>query len=109
MKGADLKIDHITRSLSWHFISDFLLDDIPWEVGDKFEGFRWNYAEASWQLSVPLTSLYIQMFALKFYEGYQLIMQYLRDLATFYGMIWYEKCSCSAHMTDGSILNILIL
>lgn len=67
-----------------NFISNFLLEDIPWEGDDTFEEFKRNCAEAWWQRSAPLTSLYFQMFALKFYEGYQLIMQFLGDLAAFY-------------------------
>lgn len=47
MRGADLKWDHITLSICCAILfSNFLLDDIPREEGDKFEGFRWNCAEA---------------------------------------------------------------
>lgn len=81
--------------LLWRFISDLLLRDTTWVSCDKFEGFKcifffFFFAEVRRQCGSLLTSVYIQMFALKFHEGNQLIMQYRRDQAS------------SAHMIESS-------
>lgn len=82
-----------SQCLLWQlFLSNFLLDDDPREGGDKFEGFWWNCVKSTTACTVPLTGLYIQVFALKFYEGYPSDYAVPRgSQASFYDLD--EKCS----------------